>query len=162
MRMKRNFTQQNMADSIGVALRSYQCYETGSRCPSFDVSTDYLLCRDSFLQAHGVFFDESWIYLRGYPIWQNLLFYRRLLYFDNTLDLFPIGLPPAVVSDLFPFLRSVNSFAVLSPPCTNSAPTQINLIIIWLCEDSCAGAEVGHTGFEPVSSATRRVLLPLS
>ncbi len=69
MRMKRNFTQQNMADSIGVALRSYQCYETGSRCPSFDilvqiadtldVSTDYLLCRDSFLQAHGVFFDES-------------------------------------------------------------------------------------------------------
>lgn len=69
MRMKRNFTQQNMADSIGVALRSYQCYETGSRCPSFDllvriadtldVSTDYLLCRDLFLQTHEVFSDES-------------------------------------------------------------------------------------------------------
>ncbi len=67
MRMKRNFTQQNMADSIGVALRSYQCYEAGSRCPSFDilihiadtldVSTDYLLCRDHFLKSHGVSFD---------------------------------------------------------------------------------------------------------
>lgn len=69
MRMKRKLTQQNMADSIGVALRSYQCYETGSRCPSFDllvciadtldVSTDYLLCRDHYLESHGVSVDES-------------------------------------------------------------------------------------------------------
>lgn len=63
MRMIRNLTQQNMADAIGVALRSYQCYETGSRTPSFDllvniadvldVSTDYLLCRDDFLAKHA-------------------------------------------------------------------------------------------------------------
>ena len=63
MRMKRGFTQQNMADSINVALRSYQCYETGTRNPSFDllvkiadtldVSTDYLLCRDEFLSKHA-------------------------------------------------------------------------------------------------------------
>lgn len=67
-RMKRGYTQQKMADSIGVALRSYQCYETGSRNPSLellvqiantlDVSTDYLLCRDEFMKSHEVFFDE--------------------------------------------------------------------------------------------------------
>lgn len=66
MRMTRNLTQQNMADAIGVALRSYQCYETGTRTPSFDllvriadvldVSTDYLLCRNTFSAKHV---DES-------------------------------------------------------------------------------------------------------
>ena len=66
MRMVRNLTQQDMADAIGVALRSYQCYETGTRTPSFDllvhiadvlnVSTDFLLCRDDFLAKHV---DES-------------------------------------------------------------------------------------------------------
>lgn len=68
MRMKRGFTQQNMADSINVALRSYQCYETGTRNPSFDLliqiadtlnaSTDYLLGRDDYLKSLGVSFDE--------------------------------------------------------------------------------------------------------
>lgn len=66
MRMVRNLTQQDMADAIGVALRSYQCYETGTRTPSFDllvhiadvlnVSTDFLLCRDDF---HAKHVDES-------------------------------------------------------------------------------------------------------
>lgn len=55
-RMKRNLTQQRLADSVGLALRSYQCYEQGVREPSLDmlvkladaleVPTDYLLCRD--------------------------------------------------------------------------------------------------------------------
>lgn len=55
-RMKRNFTQQRLADSVGLALRSYQCYEQGVREPSLDmlvkladaltVPTDYLLGRD--------------------------------------------------------------------------------------------------------------------
>lgn len=68
MRMKRGFTQQNMADKINVALRSYQCYETGTRNPSFDllikiadilnISTDYLLGRDDYLKSCGVPFDE--------------------------------------------------------------------------------------------------------
>lgn len=68
MRMKRGFTQQNMADKINVALRSYQKYEEGSREPSFnllvqfadilDISTDYLLCRDDYLKSHGVSVDE--------------------------------------------------------------------------------------------------------
>lgn len=56
VRMKRAFTQQALADAIGVALRSYQCYEQGTREPSLsllvsladalEVPTDYLLCRD--------------------------------------------------------------------------------------------------------------------
>lgn len=68
MRMRRGFTQPKMADSIGVALRSYQCYETGTRTPSYDlliriadvldVPTDYLLGRDEFLRSLGVSVDE--------------------------------------------------------------------------------------------------------
>ena len=68
IRMKRGFTQQKSADALGLALRSYQCYETGSRSPSldilvkigdtFDVSIDYLLGRDEFLKSHGVSVEE--------------------------------------------------------------------------------------------------------
>jgi transcriptional regulator with XRE-family HTH domain len=68
MRMKRGFTQQRLADTLDIALRSYQCYETGTRTPSYslliliadtlDVSLDYLLGRDEFMKAHGVSFDE--------------------------------------------------------------------------------------------------------
>lgn len=63
MRMYREFTQQRLADAVGLALRSYQCYEQGVREPSLDmlvsladtlnVSTDYLLCRDEFLERKG-------------------------------------------------------------------------------------------------------------
>ena len=68
MRMKRNFTQQKLADILNIALRTYQCYETGTRTPCYDlliliavtldVSLDYLLGRDSFLETHGVSFGE--------------------------------------------------------------------------------------------------------
>ena len=68
MRMKRGFTQQRLADILDIALRSYQCYETGSRTPNYDlliliadtldVSLDYLLGRDDFMKAHGVSFEE--------------------------------------------------------------------------------------------------------
>lgn len=68
MRMKRGFTQQRLADVLDIALRSYQCYETGTRTPSYnllvliadtlDVSLDYLLGRDEFMKAHGVSVDE--------------------------------------------------------------------------------------------------------
>ena len=68
MRMKRNFTQQKLSDTLGIAIRSYQCYETGTRTPNYellvkiadvlDVSLDYLLGRDSFMKAHVVSFDE--------------------------------------------------------------------------------------------------------
>lgn len=68
MRMKRGFTQQRLSDTLGIAIRSYQCYETGTRTPNYelliriadtlDVSLDYLLGRDSFMKAHGVSVDE--------------------------------------------------------------------------------------------------------
>lgn len=68
MRMKRGFTQQHLADLLNIALRSYQCYETGTRTPCYDllilmadildVSLDYLLGRDDFMKSHGVSVDE--------------------------------------------------------------------------------------------------------
>lgn len=68
MRMKRGFTQQKLADKLDIALRSYQCYETGTRRPSYElliqigdilqVSIDYLMGRDDFLQSLGVSVDE--------------------------------------------------------------------------------------------------------
>ena len=68
MRMKRGFTQRHLSDLLGIAIRSYQCYETGTRTPNYelltriadilDVSIDYLFGRDDFLKAHGVSVDE--------------------------------------------------------------------------------------------------------
>lgn len=68
-RIKCGLTQQKTADSLEIALRSYQCYETGSRRPSyelliqigdlFNVSIDWLLGRDEWLKAHGVSVDVS-------------------------------------------------------------------------------------------------------
>lgn len=70
-RKSKGFTAQKMADFLGLALRSYQFYESGKRSPSLetlvaiadilDVSVDYLLCRDEFIRSRGVSAD-------GYPI----------------------------------------------------------------------------------------------
>ena len=67
MRIKRNFTQQRLADELNVALRSYQCYETGTRRPSYEllveisnilqVPTDWILGRDDYLESLGVSVD---------------------------------------------------------------------------------------------------------
>lgn len=67
-RMARKITQQRLADSLNIALRSYQCYETGTRTPNYtllvniadtlDVSIDWLLGRDEWLESHGVSVDE--------------------------------------------------------------------------------------------------------
>lgn len=61
-RKKQGQTAQNMADMLGIGLRSYRAYESEDREPCFDslikiadfldVSTDYLLCRDEFLAKH--------------------------------------------------------------------------------------------------------------
>ncbi len=69
MRMLRHYTQQQLADILNIALRSYQKYEQGEREPSFtmliyiadilDVSIDYLMGRDDFLHAHGISFEEN-------------------------------------------------------------------------------------------------------
>lgn len=57
------YTAQQMADYLGVGIRSYRNYESEDREPpldtlvkiadKLDVSTDYLLCRDDFLSKHA-------------------------------------------------------------------------------------------------------------
>lgn len=67
-RKSKGFTQQNMADMLGISLNAYQKYEQAERSPSldclikiadiFNVSVDYLLCRDEFIKSLGVSADE--------------------------------------------------------------------------------------------------------
>ena len=55
LRRERHVTQKNMAEFLGIQMRSYQSYEGGDRRPDyeklvaladyFDVTTDYLLGR---------------------------------------------------------------------------------------------------------------------
>lgn len=62
-RMERMLTQQTMANALHIALRTYQCYEQGTREPPlstlvaiadiFHVTTDYLLCRDPLSEEHA-------------------------------------------------------------------------------------------------------------
>lgn len=70
LRLNRGFSQENMAEMLNISVRSYQRYEafTGHCNPPldvlvriadlFDISLDYLLCRDEFLKSHGVSVDE--------------------------------------------------------------------------------------------------------
>lgn len=70
-RIKSKYTQQNMADMLNISLNAYQKYEQSERSPSLNclvqiadilnISTDYLLGRDDFLQSLGASAD-------GYPI----------------------------------------------------------------------------------------------
>lgn len=63
VRKAHGISAQNMADAIGVALRTYRFYESDYRQPSYDIlvkiadaldiSTDYLLSRDEFLAKHA-------------------------------------------------------------------------------------------------------------
>ena len=67
VRKARGYTAQKMADSLDVSIRTYRYYESGHRSPPFDtliaiadlldVSIDYLLSREAFLESHGVLFD---------------------------------------------------------------------------------------------------------
>lgn len=67
-RMNCGFTQQTMADKLGISLNAYQKYEQGERSPSldclvsiadiFNISIDYLLCRDEFIKSHATCADE--------------------------------------------------------------------------------------------------------
>lgn len=68
LRMKRKFTQQNMADMLDLSLNAYQKYEQAERAPSLEclveianilnVPADYLLGRDEYLKSLGVSVDE--------------------------------------------------------------------------------------------------------
>jgi len=66
-RIARGQTLQKTADALGIALRSYQKYESGDSEPAFDylvrladffdVPTDFLLGRDAYLESLGVVVD---------------------------------------------------------------------------------------------------------
>lgn len=66
-RIYRGYTLQRTADAIGVPLRALQKYESGEIEPNLkllvdmatflDVPTDFLLGRDDYLKALGVYVD---------------------------------------------------------------------------------------------------------
>lgn len=68
-RISKKITQQEMADAVGITLRSYQRYEGGTIEPPYasliavadflDVPVDFLLERDSYLKSLGVVVDVS-------------------------------------------------------------------------------------------------------
>lgn len=68
-RINKGFTQQFVATNISIALRTYQCYEQGTRQPSYDtiialadlldISIDWLFCRDTWLQSHNILTEVS-------------------------------------------------------------------------------------------------------
>lgn len=61
IRKERGFTAQQMADKLQTGIRNYRKYESGDAKPTLEglvmiadilgVSTDYLLCRDEFLEG---------------------------------------------------------------------------------------------------------------
>lgn len=68
-RIFRKITQQEMADAVGISVRSYQRYESGDIEPPYpslialadflDVPADFLLERDDYLKSLGVSVDVS-------------------------------------------------------------------------------------------------------
>lgn len=76
-RKAKGLTAKYMADNLQINLRSYRMYESEDRFPSLDtlkniadildVTTDYLLCRDDFLQSRGVSSDGFPINLPRHP-----------------------------------------------------------------------------------------------
>ncbi len=76
-RKSKGLTAQQMANELQIALRSYRMYESDNRSPSLEmlvkiadilnVSTDYLLCRDEFIQSSEVASDVLQTSLPTYP-----------------------------------------------------------------------------------------------
>ena len=68
LRIKRKFTQRNMADKLSISLNAYQKYEQAERLPPLETlvkiadilscPTDFLLGRDKYLNSLGVSVDE--------------------------------------------------------------------------------------------------------
>lgn len=68
VRKSKGVTAQQMADLLGIHIRAYRKYESGDTTPPIsnlvkiadilDTSTDFLLCRDEWLQSHGGHADE--------------------------------------------------------------------------------------------------------
>jgi len=70
-RKSRGYTAQQMADALQMQIRGYRKYESGDSAPSLDglvliadllnVSIDYLLGRDDYLESLGVTVEVSQI-----------------------------------------------------------------------------------------------------
>jgi len=68
LRTAKGFSQHYIAQQLQINDRSYQNYEYGTREPNIEtlillssilcVSLDELLCRNDYLQSHGVSVDE--------------------------------------------------------------------------------------------------------
>lgn len=66
-RLARKLTQQKVADALEMTVNAYQKYEQSERSPSletlvkladlFQVPTDWILCRDEYLESLGVSVD---------------------------------------------------------------------------------------------------------
>lgn len=66
-RMAHKFTQQYVADVLGMTVNAYQKYEQSERSPSletlvkladlYEVPIDWILCRDVYLESLGVSVD---------------------------------------------------------------------------------------------------------
>ncbi len=77
IRKSKGITAQQMSNELQLALRSYRMYESNNRSPSLEmlvkiadilnVSTDYLLCRDEFIQSCAVASGELKTNLPTYP-----------------------------------------------------------------------------------------------
>ncbi len=68
LRKQSSLMQKDIAQTLGVSTVTLRQYEQGTREPNiekllqlsviFNVSLDYLLCRDDFLQSHGASVEE--------------------------------------------------------------------------------------------------------
>ncbi len=68
-RKAKGFTAQFMADKLNISIRNYRKYESGHVRPTLEclvkiadilnVSTDYLLCRDTFLDTNTKSYIEN-------------------------------------------------------------------------------------------------------
>ena len=68
-RKAKGFTAQKMADLLNVSIRTYRHYESGHSMPTIytlakiadilEIATDYLLCRDNYLNSLAERADES-------------------------------------------------------------------------------------------------------
>ena len=59
-RIARNYTLQEMADAVDISLRTYPDFSHLVKLADFlDISTDFLLERDDYLQSLGVSVDVS-------------------------------------------------------------------------------------------------------
>ncbi len=76
-RIYKKITQQSIAEHLDISIRSYQRYESGSIEPPYntlisiadylDVSIDFLMGRDDYLQSLGVSVDVPLVYPPRHP-----------------------------------------------------------------------------------------------